>query len=518
MSGQYTGLPLGRRTLLKGAFAAGLVSATGFASARAASPKKGGKIVIATIGGAASDTLDPRTITSIGHGVMGFTLGNCLTEIGRNNALVGELAESWEHSANATVWKFQLRKGVTFHSGKSMTSEDVVYSLNLHRGEASTSGAKGLLSGISDIAADGPNAIVITMSGPNADVPQLLSDFHLLIVPAGTTDFAAADFTGPYKLQRFEPGDRLHAVRNPNYWKADAAHVDEVEILFVADVTARTSGLLTGEIHIAGRMDPKSVGLVNAAPGVHVEAHPGPGHRPLLMACDRAPFDNLDLRLAVKYSLDRVEILDKVMAGLGSIANDHPIPPFDPFHAADIPQRSFDPDKAKFHLKKSGFDGVLPLSTSNVVFSGAETMAALFQQSAAKAGLKVEIIREPSDGFWKNVWLKKPFVGGSWGGRATADIMLSTAYKSDAPWNDTHWKRADFDAKLAAARGETDFAKRKAIYHDLQVMIHEDGGAAIPFFNNNVDGLRDTVKGYYPSGAYELSGMRVSERVWLDDA
>jgi peptide/nickel transport system substrate-binding protein len=504
-----------RRTFLKGTAAAGILTLAAPFPALATS-KAGGRLVIGTTGGGAGDSLDPTKLTSVGHGIMGYTLGNCLTEIEKDGELVGELAESWESSADATEWKFNLRSGVTFHNGKKMTSADVIYSINLHRGEESASGAKGLLTSISKLAADGPNAIVVTLSSGNADLPYLLGDFHLLVVPEGTTDFSKGIFTGPYMLKEFVPGEKLVAVKNPSYWKADRAHVDEVEALFIDDTTSRISALITGEIHLAGRVDPKSADLIAGAPGVHVENHPAAGHRPLLMQADRAPFDNADLRLAVKYALDREEILDKVMAGFGSLANDHPIPPFDPFHASDIPQRVFDPDKTAFHLKKSGFDGTLELHTSNTTFSGAEAMAALFQQSAAKGKLNVKIVREPADGFWSNVWMKYPFVSGAWGGRPTADIMLSSAYASTAKWNDTNWHREAFDQKLAMARAETDFDKRKAHYHDLQLMIHEDGGAGIPFFVNNVDGARDEVQGYYSAGSFELSGMRIAERVRLN--
>ncbi len=504
-----------RRDFLKTTVAtAGLIGLSAIAPAKAAA-NKGGHLVIGTTGGSAGDSLDPTKLTSVGHGVMGYTLGNCLTEIEEGGKLVGELAENWESSADAATWTFNLRKGVTFHNGRTMTAADVIYSLNLHRGEDSTSGAKGLLGNIADIKADGDHAVILQMSAGNADVPYLMADFHLLIVPEGTEDFSAGVFTGPYTVKEFIPGERLTAARNPNYWKADRAHVDMIDVLFVDDTTARISGLITGEIHIAGRVDPQSAELINGAPGVHIENHAAAGHRPLLMACDRAPFDNTDLRMAVKYALDRPQILENVMAGFGSLGNDHPIPPSDPFHAADIPQRAYDPDKAAHHLKKSGFEGALELHTSNTTFSGAEAMAALFQQSAAAAGLKVDIKREPADGFWSNVWIKKPFVSGAWGGRPTADIMLTTAYSSASAWNDTSWRREAFDQKLAVARAETDFDTRKAHYHDLQLMIHEDGGAGIPFFVNNVDGVRDEVKGFYPAGSFELSGMRVAERAWL---
>lgn len=505
-----------RRTFLSTSVAAaGLASASMIFPAFAA-PKKGGRLVIGTSGGSAGDSLDPTKLTSAGHGIMGYTLGNCLTEIEQEGELVGELASGWESSDDAKTWKFNLRQGVTFHDGKAMTSKDVIYSLNLHRGEDSTSGAKGLLSEIADLRADGDFGLIVEMKSGNADVPYLMADFHLLIVPDGMKDMSKGVFTGPYMLKEFSPGERLLAARNPNYWKPDRAHADEVEILFIEDTTARIAGLVTGEVHLAGRVDPQSADLINSSPGSHVENHPAAGHRPLLMACDRAPFDNLDLRLAVKHALNREQILETVMAGFGSIANDQPIPPSDPFYSPDIPQRAYDPDVVKHHLKKSGFDGTLQLHTSNTTFSGAEAMAALFQQSAAAGGLNVEIVREPADGFWSKVWMQKPFVSGAWGGRPTADIMLTTAYSSGAAWNDTMWRREAFDQKLALARAETDFDTRKAHYHDLQLMIHEDGGAAIPFFVNNVDGVRDEVKGFYPAGSFEMSGLRVAERVWID--
>ena len=261
-----------------------------------AAPKKGGTLRQALTGGASSDSLDPATfmdsyMINVGMG----QLRNNLTEIDENNQLVPELAESWE-SSDAKTWVFNLRQGVTFHNGKPMTSADVIYSINLHRGEDSTSGAKGLLGNIIDISADGPNTMVVSLSSGNADLPFLIGDFHLLIVPDGTTDFSKGVFTGPYILQEFVPGERLVAKRNPNYWKADRAHADEVEILIIDDTTSRISALMSGEVHIAGRVDPQSAGLINSTPGVHVENHPAAGHRPLLMQADKLPFGRVSLR------------------------------------------------------------------------------------------------------------------------------------------------------------------------------------------------------------------------------
>jgi len=507
-------MPIRRRRFLAGVAAAGGLAVVGARPAWSAA-QRGGRLVIAEAGGASTDSLDPRALTSRYHALIGYAFGNCLTEIGRDNELIGELATSWDSSPDAVNWTFELRRGVEFHDGRTMTSEDVVYSLDLHRGPDSKSGAKGLMDGIADIRTDGPNRISITMKTPNADVPYLVSDFHLLIVPAGTTDFGAGIGTGAFRLESFTPGEQYVGTRHENYWKEDRGHLDEVEIASVSDNAARLNGLMTGELGIIGRLDPKTASLLASNPDVTVHDSSGPGHRPLLMLCDRAPFENPDLRMAMKLAVDRDQILDKVLSGYGSIANDHPIPSFDPFHASDLPQRRYDPDKAAFHYRKSGHTGTLKLHASEATHAGAIDQAALIRETAAKAGMSIDIVREPADGYWSNVWRKVELMIGAWGGRPTADIMLSTAYKSDAPWNDTAWRRPQFDELLLAARGETDFAKRKQMYHDLQVMIHEDGGACVPFFINNLYAARSNVMGLFPSGAFSISGTRAAERAWL---
>ncbi|TIX46036.1 MAG: peptide ABC transporter substrate-binding protein, partial [Mesorhizobium sp.] len=96
----------------------------------------------------------------------------------------------------------------------------------------------------------------------------------------------------------------------------------------------------------------------------------GPGHYVFIMHCNTAPFDNNDLRMALKLAIDREEMLDKVLRGYGSLGNDFPINASYPLFT-EIEQRKYDPDKAKFHFKKSGHDGAVLLRTSDVAFPGA---------------------------------------------------------------------------------------------------------------------------------------------------
>jgi peptide/nickel transport system substrate-binding protein len=481
-------------------------------AASAQTPNQGGDLVIGLDGAGATDSLDPATYTATYMQTVGYQFGNCLVELDENNQVIPELAESWESNADASQWVFKLRKGVEFHDGKEMTAADVVSSINHHRGEDSTSGAQGYLQIVGDIRATAPDEVTIDLSAASADLPYIVSDYHLIILPEGA-DMASAIGTGAFKIEAFEPGVRTFATRNPNYWKEGRGHVDTVETLAINDLTARTSAVQTGQVHFINRLDPKTVGLLARAPGIKIFDVPGAGHYTFPMRADTAPFDNVDVRLALKYAIDREDIVDKSLRGYGKIGNDHPVPEFDPFYAADIPQRPYDPDKAKFHLQQSGHEGPITLFIADAAFTGAVDAATLFQQHAQAAGVDLVLQRVPEDGYWSETWMQKPFCGSYWGGRPTADLMLSVAYLSDAAWNESFWYREDFDQLVRAARAELDFDTRKQMYHDLQMMVYEDGGEIIPMFNNYLYGAQDNLNGFVEAPV--LTGLRVAEQVWF---
>ena len=205
------------------------------------------------------------------------------------------------------------------------------------------------------------------------------------------------------------------------------------------------------------------------------------------MHCNTAPFDNNDLRMALKLAMDREEMLDKILRGYGTLGNDFPINESYPLFSDDIEQRNYDPDKANSLYKKSGHSGPILLQTSEVAFPGAVDAAELFQQQAAKAGITIEVKREPGDGYWAEVWNKQPFSTSYWGGRSTQDQMYSTAYISTADWNDTRFLRPDFDKMVLAARAELDETKRKQMYRDMAMMVRDEGGLILPMFNEFID-------------------------------
>ena len=480
-------------------------------------PKSGGTLRQGMSGGATTDSLDPQTFTDWVPTNIAYQVMNGLVEIDAANQATPELLESWEAKPGAVEWIFNVRQGVTFHNGKTLDADDIIYSINLHRGDNTKSAAKAVLADIVEVKKLGPSQIGITLTSGNADLPYILSDYHLMVVPNGFTDWAKPIGTGGYALEVFEPGVRAITKKQGSYWKAGCAFVDSIETIVINDTTARTNALISGQVDVINRLDGRTVGLLSKSNLLHTVRSQAGQHAVLVMNTTMEPFKNNDVRLALKYAVDRQKIIDTVLKGNGMIGNDQPIPKTNPYYNAELPQHTLDPDKAKFHLKKAGMEGLkVALAVSEAAFTGATDTGVLYQASAKECGIDLEVKREPADGYWDNVWMKAPFCASYWGGRPTADQMLSIAYKSDAKWNDSFWQSGPFDKLLIEARAELDQGKRKEMYGEMQKMIWEDGGVVIPMFIDYIDAASNKVKGMKPHPMFDFMGQRLGEKVWLE--
>ncbi len=483
-------------------------------AARAQGPKKGGTIRLAVQGGSTTDSLDPALVTnSVGTQVSRFW-GEPLVELAPDGGLEHKLAEEFSASADARVWTFRIRQGVEFSNGQTMTAEDVLKTMERHSGEDTKSGALGIMRGIESMRAEG-DKFIVELESPNADLPYLMADYHLLVQPnGGADDPAGAIGTGPYVMKDVDMGVRFVAEKNPNYW-GDLGNADTLELLVINDNTARVAALQSGQVDMIDRVPPRTAGLVGRAPGITVHKTSGPGHYVFIMHCNTAPFDNNDVRLALKYAINREEMVEKILFGYGSIGNDTPINASYPMFT-EIEQRSYDPDKARFHMQKSGHDGPILLRTSENSFPGAPDASALFQQSCAAAGINLEIKREPNDGYWSEVWNAQPFCTSYWGGRPTQDQMYTTAYLSTADWNDTRFFNEQFDQILIAARAELDAAKRKQMYADMGTILHNEGGLICPMFNDFLDATSDRIAGWQDGQkGFGLMNFYAPMKMWV---
>ena len=515
------GKGLSRREFLERAAALGVGVATASAiwtRNAAAARKKGGHVRVGVDGGSTTDTLDITWSTGATHSqTMLETLRNKLvdytkTEDGRVG-LEADLATEWWHSDKGKRWTFRLRQGVEFHNGKTLTARDVIDSMNLHRGEDTTSGGASMMKIVTDISADGDD-VIFDLSEPAADFAYYLGQNVFGIGPSrdGVVDQSGVG-TGPFILEDFEPGIRGAGRRNPNYFKEGKPYFDSFELLSVNDLPALSTGLRTGEFDVIPPVDPKRAARLDAEPGIRVVSVSGGSTITMPMHADKTPFDSVDFRLAMKYAVDRAELRDKIYRGHASLANDHPVPPFDQFYNADIPQRDYDPDKARFHLKKSGHEGTKIRIHASGAVTGSIDAGVLYAESARRAGIDLEVVQEPVDGYWANVWAKVPFCYCWWGARPTPDVILTLAYICGAAWGDTNWCDERFTNLVAEARVELDPVKRKELYNEIQWILHDQGSTVVPVFQSWVHGISDRIDtGDDLMGAHPLDTYRAFEK------
>lgn len=483
----------------------------------AESPKRGGHLTFGSAGGETGDNLDPSAISNQQITVVRCALRNTLTEVDASGKLVSSLAESWETSTDAKTWSFKLRSGVEFHDGKTLTSADVVDSINLHRGEESKSAGKPLLEAVKDVRRDGKDRVQFELEAGNADFPFILSQYFFQVVPSydGALDTMSGNGTGPFVIKEFEPGVRFEAERNPNYFLDGRPFLDSITILTIRDSAARSNSVITGEVDVIDNVDVKTVGFLEQVPGVKLESVPSGAHYTIPMNCKISPFDNNDVRLAMKYSFDRQELVTKLRRGYAVPANDHPISPNDPFFNRELAQREYDPDKAKFHLKKAGYSTLdIKVHTSDAAFAEAVDSAILFKENAARSGINMEVVRVPADGYWSNVWLNEAVCYVYWNGRPTADLMFTTVYHSEAKWNEAHWQNQRFDDLLVQARTELDQQKRREMYWEMQELLHDQGGSIIPAFFSYIYAASEKIGMGTISGQFLWDNNRAPERWW----
>jgi len=515
---------LSRREFVKAAVALGATAA--FANtlsinvAQAATPKRGGRMTLAMGHGSTTDDLDPALIENGWQWTAMFGICNTLIELAADGNLVPSLAESWEPSADLKTWRFKIRQGVEFHDGRKLTAKDVAGNLRYHTGEESKSVVKAVLSSITDIKIENDDTVVITLESGNADFAYSLNSANLAIMPSsedGDLDWKSRVGTGGYRLKEFNPGVTAVFERNPKYWKKDRAHADEVELLSIKDPVARTTAIMSGSVDAIDKVDTKTAQLLSRNPDIVIEESSGPLHYVFAMQTQVAPFDNVHVRQALKLSVDREEFVRKILNGHGEVGNDHPIGKSYRYIAEDIEQNSYDPDKAKWHLKQAGMDSLsVDLHAADAAFAGAVDAAALFQNNARKSGIEVNVIREPNDGYWANVWNVKPFVVSYWGGYPTEDVMFTTGYTTGAAWNETQFSDMEFEKILLAARAEGDEERRRAMYREMQIILRDKGGVIVPAFANDlVARTKRIAHGEHVSPLKAFDGRRIIERWWV---
>ena len=409
-----------------------------------------------------------------------------------------DLAVSWSASDDASVWTFKLREGVKFHDGSDFDSGDVVDLLMRIKDPELASPVASVLKVMDKVEAVDPLTVKITLSAPHADFPLLLMDYRIRMTPEGSGDTIGKTGigTGPFILLTLDAEGTTILKANPDYWEGPPG-IKTVEIISIPDSQARVQALLSGQIDMLRHISGQEKALFEDNPKFKLQSVATGDWRTIAFRTDTKPFTDARVRKAVRIATDRQAIIDLVLGPDGGVVTcDHPVWSGDQYRAPfNCPQQV---DEAKRLLAEAGYpDGIeFDVTTSDLRAIWID-MVQVYQQQVAQAGITVNLVKAPADGYWSEVWMKKPVVTTSWGQRP-ADQILNEDYRGGAPWNETYWNRADFDKLLDQAREELDFEKRKALYHRLQTILYEEGGSFIPFHINQAVATTARVSGLQP--------------------
>jgi peptide/nickel transport system substrate-binding protein len=493
--------------LLSGCGSSSPSSSSGTA-ATGGSGKRGGTLRFAVAGGASTDTPDPALAMTSFALYMAANLYDTLVRADVDFNLAPALATEWSSSADAKTWTFKLRDGVTFHSGKKMTSADVAYSVSRI---LNAKLASPVLSNISPflkpdgISTPDPKTVQFQLSAANAFFPQILASVNFGIIPAGTTSFSKPAGTGPFSLQEFQALANAKFTRNPHYWRSGMPYLDGVNMVTLAEDSTRVQSLIGGSEDLVDNITGADVKLIQAQPTVQTLQIKAGGWVDLAAWGNTAPFNNPDVVKAMKYAADRTKIMSVVAPNAYLTGPDIPVPTSDPFYPSGLTAYPYDPDTAKGLIKKAGYrDG---LNLTLYAYEGDKLDAALaYKQTAQPAGINVKVITWPHATYWTQVWLKKPFVGDSWA-RLHTSVILQEAFA--AVPNEFHWASSKFNGLLASAVATTDETKQKTLYGDALTMINDTASGIIPGWEPQLYGASSKLHGV---------GLANGGQVFLDSA
>jgi peptide/nickel transport system substrate-binding protein len=506
---------LTRRDALRGAVAGGVLLGAGgilaacgsetvdvptsdFGATSLEGVRDGGTLRIGVAGGGADDSIDahiPATVPDISRV---FQLYEPLAGRDTNSDFELVLAESIEAEKGADTWTIRLRPGVTFHNGKPVTADDVLFSLQriIDPKDPKTGAASISYIDLKQSRKLDDRTVRIRLKFANVGFPDDLGQYFNSIVP---TDYDPAKpvGTGPFMYDSFVPGERSEFKRNPDYWRDNMPRADEVVIIDFPDDTPRVNALLSGQVDAITNLPPGQISQVKSNDQFKVLISETGGWQPFTMRVDQEPFKDVRVRQAMRLLVDREQMIEQVLSGQGRVANDL-YSPYDPAYNSDLPQRKQDLDQAKSLLRQAGQSDLSVELVTSPVFQGIVEAAQVIAEQAKGAGVAIEVRKVDTGTFYGDNYLAWTFAQDFW---ATRSYLSQVAQGSlpDSPYNETHWADPEFLDLISQARAELDEAKHIELLKAAQKIEYERGGLIVWSFSNQIDAYNTTVAGFRPA-------------------
>lgn len=507
-----------RQFLERGALAGGLLAAgpllAACGSSNESAAQSGGRFRVAVGGGSSKDTIDAHKLLSGADSARLANLYNKLFDYDIDFKVTPVLAESAEPNSTADVWTVRVRDGVEFHDGKTLTADDVIFSINRMLDPKIGSPAASRLPPIAKggMKKMDDRTVQFTLKSPFALFQESFTEDMIMIVPEGY-DPKKPIGTGPFKYKSFTPGQQSVFVRNDNYWDEGKPKLDVLEIIDINDDSAKVNGLLSGQIDAIGDIPFAQIPVIKNNKDFTVLSAESGFWRPITMRVDRAPFNDVRVRQALRLLVDRPQMVEQALSGEGRVGNDvWGID--DECYDKDAPQREQDIEQAKSLLKQAGHEGLALQLVTSSIRSGVVEMSEVFAEQAKAAGVTINVKKVDPGVFLGDQYTKWTFGVDYWPPNGFFD-QARASQRPDSIWNETHFNDEEFNALYDQGVKELDHDKRCDIAYKMQEIQRERGGYIVWGFGNLVDGYSAKFKGMKASragsmGAYDFNDVTLA--------
>jgi len=454
--------------------------------------------------------LDPHVTSSVNDGIFMMAVFDRLIERAQDGTLYPGLATKWSVSPDGLTWTLALRQDVTFQDGTPFNADAVKSNFDRMVDPATKSEyAIFELGPYVGTEVIDPYTVNVTMERPYGPLPAGLSTYGMGMVSPAAVEKYGQDFgqhpvgTGPFMLQELVPKDHVTVTAYPEYnWPSGRekhegrAYLDQVRFNFIPETATRLAALGSDQINAASGLAPADWKSLDpsafSTTKILLEGYPPAGG---FLNCEKSPTDDVKVRQAMQYAINRDEINEVVFEGTSELA-DGIISTFAWAYDKDSALYSFDADKAASLLDEAGWtmDGDVrkkdgqELSIILLIFPTLNTLAEVLQAQLQAVGFKVDIVSEDNPAQQADAQAgKHNLVWTQWEGVDPADLNKIFGTGKDrinitGGWNFSHYSVPEVDKLFEQGEAETDQEKRREIYNQIQMKVMQDA-AYIPFYN-----------------------------------
>jgi peptide/nickel transport system substrate-binding protein len=479
-------------------------------------PQRGGTLRVGMISEGSTETIDSWLFNGTTGYLRIVSLYDSLLEFDDELVVQPSLAESREASTDKKTWTFRLRDGVTFHDGSSLTADDAIHNIRTWADPNSWPYSNGgsaidpdLVTKLDDLT------VRIGLREPNAQFDRTLAFLAFSIKSRNEKPGGSPVGTGPFKFVSFTPGARSEFERFKNHWRSEPVYLDRLVVdSSFTDENSRTNALKGGQIDLAPSV---SFGLAKTIPAgtAQLLRSRSGALSNLYMAVDTAPFDDVNVRQAMRLLVDRKAMVEVTFAGYGSVSNDVP-GRYTPYYDESL-VRERDVDQAKFLLKKAGKEGLTVNLQTSAVGDPITQAATLFQQQAKDAGVTVNLEQIDPGAYWSR-YGELGFAQTWYFPVHSLAAVWTGTFVSTGSLNETHWYNSPLYERtktlVREAKATEDESKLTEIWHELQQQQFDEGGHINYGTYDYVDAVATSVQGLTPSKYLFASGCNL-RKAWL---